>query len=242
MYENYNGYENENVIQAGTGVNDYIVKVFLWMFLGLAVTAVSAYGLFKTGLITLFMNMPAIIVLGILEIVLVIYLSSAVAKNSISTAGAKIGFIIYAIVNGITLSSIFIAYNIGLIYQAFFISALTFGVMALFGKVTNRDLTKFGSFLIMGLFGVILVTLVNMIFSFFGLFSTQLDIFLSYLTIFIFLGLTAYDVQKIKGFYYASSGDTALASNLSILGALTLYLDFINIFLKVLRLLGRNRN
>ena len=241
MYENYNGYENDNVIQVETGLNSYIVKVFAWMFIGLIATAISSYGLFRTGLFMLFMNMPALIVLAIAEIGLVVYLTSAVAKNSISTLGAKIGFIIYAVINGITLSSIFIAYDIGLIYQAFLISALTFGIMAFFGKVTNKDLTKFGSILLMGLIGVILATLVNMILSFFGLFSTKLDIVLSYLTIFIFLGLTAFDVQKIKRFYYSSQGDMALASNLSILGALTLYLDFINIFIKVLRLLGRNR-
>ena len=242
MYENYGGYNDGDAIQTGTGLNDYIIKVFGWMFIGLLVTAGVAYGLFRTGLFALFLNPIVLLVLAIAEIGLVIYLSASVSKNSISASGAKIGFIIYAIINGITFSALFLAYSIGLIYQAFLITGLTFGAMAIYGKTTKKDLTKFGSYLLMGLIGIILVSIVNAIMSLFGAYSTALDIVLSYLTIFIFLGLTAFDVQKIKDYYYASQGDETLASNLSIMGALTLYLDFINILLKVLRLLARNRD
>lgn len=231
-------YENENVIQSGYSVSDYITKVFIWMFVGLAVTAFVAYGTLATGFIG-YLSSGVMLVLAIAELIIVWVLSRKIANHEISSTGAKIGFIAYSVINGLTLSIIFLAYNIGLIYKAFIVAALTFGVMAFIGHTTKKDLTNLGTILIMGLVGIIIATLVNMILSFFGMFSSTFDLIITYITIFIFLGLTAFDVQKIKSYYYTSNGDETLSNNLAIMGALALYLDFINIFLQLLKLFGR---
>jgi len=232
-------YENENVIQSNSEVSDYITKVFVWMFIGLIVTALVAYGTVATGFIS-YLSPATLVVLAVAELILVFGLTRKIANNDISTTGSKIGFIAYAVINGITLSSIFLVYNLGLIYKAFIVSALTFGVMALIGHTTKKDLTGLGTFLIMGLVGVLLATLVNGVLSFFGMFSTSLDLIISYIAIFIFLGLTAFDVQKLKAYYYASNQDEVFSNNLAIMGALSLYLDFINIFLYILKIFSRN--
>jgi len=231
-------YENENVIQTGYSVSDYITKVFVWMFVGLIVTALVAYGVATTSFISI-LTPITLMVLAISELVLVWFLTRKIANNEISNTGAKVGFIVYAVINGITLSTIFLVYNLGLIYKAFIISAATFGVMAFIGHTTKKDLTGFGTFLIMGLVGIIIATLVNGIFSLFGAYNYTLDLIISYIAIFIFLGLTAFDVQKLKAYYYSTNGDETLSNNLAIMGALSLYLDFINIFLYILRLFAR---
>jgi len=231
-------YENENVIQSDYGISDYITKVFVWMFIGLLVTAFVAFGVASAG-ITYYLTGGIMIALAIAELAIVWILSRKIAENAISESGAKIGFIAYSIINGLTLSVIFLIYDLGIIYQAFMVSALTFGAMAVVGHTTKKDLTKFGSFLIMGLVGIIIATIVNAVFSLFGMFNTGLDLILTYLTIFIFLGLTAFDVQKIKSYYYMSNSDETLSNNLAIMGALSLYLDFINIFLHIIKLMSR---
>lgn len=231
-------YQNENVIQSGYSVSDYITKVFVWMFIGLIVTGLVAYGTVAMGFIS-YLTPISLLVLAISELALVFFLTRKISQNDISNNAARAGFIGYAVINGITLSSIFLVYSIGLIYQAFIVTSLTFGVMALIGHTTKKDLTGFGTFLIMGLIGVILATLVNAILSIFGAYSTGLDLILSYIAVFIFLGLTAYDVQKLKAYYYSSNGDEILGNNLAVMGALALYLDFINIFLYILKLFGR---
>ncbi|MBQ8044203.1 MAG: Bax inhibitor-1/YccA family protein, partial [Clostridia bacterium] len=155
---------------------------------------------------------------------------------------AKIAFAVYSIVNGVTLASIFYVYDIGLIYKAFIGSSLMFGAMALYGNYTKADLSKFGSILIMGLFGVIIMTLANFIFSFFGMYSGTLDIALGYITLFIFLGLTAWDLQKLKAMYNYTNGNEEMVQTMAIYGALSLYLDFVNLFLSLLRITGSSRD
>jgi len=174
----------------------------------------------------------------IAEVVLVFYISRMLGSENISPSRAKIAFVVYSIINGVTLSSIFFAYGIGLIYKAFIGSALMFGAMALLGNYTSIDLSKFASILIMGLFGVIIMSLANFIFSFFGMYSGTLDVILGYVTLFIFLGLTAWDMQKLKGMYEYSNGNSELVQTMAIYGALSLYLDFINLFLSLLRISG----
>lgn len=152
-----------------------------------------------------------------------------------SPAAGLATFLIYAVVNGMMLSSIFIVYDLGTISLAFFSAAAMFGVMAVYGAVTKADLTSKGSFLIMGLIGVIVASLLNFFFR-----STMLDVIISFVAIAVFLGLTAYDTQRIKDMAYAATDERTIRA-LTILGALSLYLNFINLFLRLLRLFGRRR-
>jgi len=232
-------YEGNNVIQEVGGKSRFFTSIFTWMFVGILITAVTAYGLVASGLATLFLINPVLVwVFFIAEVVLVFYISRMLGSENISPSRAKIAFVVYSIINGVTLSSIFFAYGIGLIYKAFIGSALMFGAMALLGNYTSIDLSKFASILIMGLFGVIIMSLANFIFSFFGMYSGTLDVILGYVTLFIFLGLTAWDMQKLKGMYEYSNGNSELVQTMAIYGALSLYLDFINLFLSLLRISG----
>lgn len=236
--------EKENVIvEMYDGLSAYMVKIFLWMFGGLALTGLVAFTTWNTGLFSIFYtNMAMLLILFIVEIALVVYISSQVMRGAISSKGAKFGFIGYSIINGFVLSSLFLTFQIGNLTQAFFMTAITFGTMAVYGHVTKKDLTRFGTIMIAGLVGIIIATVVNMIFGLFGAFSTGLDLVISYIAIIIFLGLTAWDTQKIKAYYYSSLGNEAFRNNLVIYSALQLYLDFINLFLYILRIFAARRD
>jgi len=148
---------------------------------------------------------------------------------------AQTTFWVFASLMGISLSSIFLTYTGASITRVFFITSITFGAMSLYGYTTKRDLTKLGSFLMMGLIGIIVASVVNMFMR-----STMMDFVISILGVLIFVGLTAYDTQKIKNMYVAS--DTGeLMGKKAVMGALTLYLDFINLFIMLLRLFGQRR-
>ena len=208
-------------------------KVYLWMTLALAITGIAAYYVAHSGFIFTMLNNPAILWgLIIAELALVIGISAAI--NKLSLTMATILFTTYSVINGVTLSSIFLIYTMSSITRVFLITAGTFGAMALFGYTTKKDLSTMGKYLFMALIGLIIATLVNLFFK-----STGLDLILSYLGVLIFVGLTAYDSQKIKqmcmSFEYADEG----AQKLALLGALTLYLDFINLFIYLLRLFGK---
>ena len=146
-------------------------------------------------------------------------------------------FITYSFLNGITLSFIFLVYDIGSIGTEFTVNAATFGVMALYGYITKSDLTSFGSLARMLLIGGLIVMLVNL---FLG--SSSIDYFISVVLLFVFVGLVAYDTQKLKSFFYLTQNDTELQRKIGVTGALSLYLDFINIFLRLLRLFARSRD
>ena len=156
--------------------------------------------------------------------------------NRMSLVAAQASFWLFAAVMGLSLSSIFLVYTGQSIAQVFFISAATFGAMSLYGYTTKRDLTGFGSFLFMGLIGIIIASIVNIFLA-----SSALAFGISILGVLIFVGLTAYDTQRIKLSYSASYGAQVLAKS-AIMGALSLYLDFINLFLMLLRLFGGQRN
>jgi len=237
-------FEQENVIvEMNDGLSAYITKVFLWMFAGLLITGAVAFATWTTGLYTIFFtNMAILLFLFIAEFGLVIYISSRIAKGAISSKGATIGFITYAIINGLVLSSLFLTFGIGNLTQAFLMTSITFGSMAIYGHVTKKDLTKFGTLMVAGLIGIIIATLVNAIFGLFGAFSTGLDLAISYIAIIIFLGLTAWDTQKIKAYYYSTGGNEGVRNNLAIYSALQLYLDFINLFLYILRIMASRRD
>ncbi len=212
--------------------NKIFAKTFLWMFVGLLVT-------FGTGLVvSLNENMIVNIfsgwtylILAIVELALVIFLSARVIKMKSTTA--KICFLLYSFVSGLTFSSIFIFYKIASIIYVFLIAAILFGLFGLIGYFTKLDLSKFGTILFMGLIAVILCSIVNI---FIG--SAGFNLGISIITVLIFLGFTAYDIQKIKSF----TEYNIEADNLAIIGALTLYLDFINIFIRLLSIFGKNRD
>ena len=208
-------------------------KVYTWMTLALAITAGAAYYVAKSGLVYSLFNSGLIWGLIIAELVLVIALSAAIRKLSLTVA--TIMFVIYSLINGVTLSSIFMAYEIKTIGTVFLITAATFGAMAVLGYTTKKDLSGMGRFMLIALIGVIIATLVNI----FLLKSAGFDLLLSYAGVLIFAGLTAYDTQKIKEMCNSFEYADASAQKLALLGALSLYLDFINLFIYLLRIFGR---
>lgn len=212
-------------------------KVFIWMALALVVTGVTAYGVATTPslLIAIVTNKALFWGLIIAELALVFAVSGAI--NRLSLATATLLFVLYSVVNGATLSVIFLAYSMPAIIQTFFITAGTFGVMALVGYTTKTDLTSLGKLLFMALIGLVIATVVNM---FVG--STGFDYILSYVGVLIFVGLTAYDTQKIKQMCMQAPDAGEHMQKLALLGALSLYLDFINLFLYLLRIFGNNKD
>lgn len=211
--------------------NKVMSKVFLWMFIGLAITFATGYYITTNeNMMTTIYTNSYYILFSIIELVLVIFLSIRIRKMSPTTC--KVMFILYAFISGITFSSIFYAYKLSSIIYYFIIAALVFLAFAIIGYATKLDLTKFGTYLLMALFGVIIASIVNI---FVG--SENLNVLLSALLLLIFMGITAYDVQKIKRLQNSGISE----ENLAIYGALELYIDYINIFLELLRLFGDNR-
>ncbi len=215
-----------------------MTQVYLWMAIGLMVTAVvSVIVVSSPFLLSLvFSNFIVLIGLAVLELILVVSVSSVAMKVS-SGAGLAL-FFFYAAVNGLTLSFIFLVYELGTIGLAFITTAVTFGVMSVVGYTTKQDLTRWGGILFMALIGLIIASVVNLFLA-----STAMDWVITYAGILIFLGLTVYDTNRIKKMTYAlaAQGETNLVDRVAVIGALWLYLDFINLFLKILRLLGRRR-
>lgn len=212
-------------------------KVYVWMTLALVITGVTAYGVASspTLLMTIMSNRILFWGLIIAEFGLVFAISGAINKLSLSTA--TLLFIIYSVINGAMLSSIFIIYQPMVIAKVFFITAGTFGAMAFYGYSTKKDLTSFGKILFMALIGLIIATVVN-----FFLKSPGFDYILSYIGVAIFIGLTAWDSQKIKQMLQTQYDMSEGAQKIALLGALTLYLDFINLFLYLLRIFGNNKD
>lgn len=207
-------------------------KVFLWMFIGLLVTFITGYivsinenmllAVFKNGLYWVF---------AIIEIILVIVLSARVQK--MSTTAARICFIIYSFVSGLTFSSIFVVYDLGYIMYVFAIAAALFGVFAMIGHFTKLDLSRLGTILLMALFGIIICSIINIFVK-----SEGFNLLITIASLVIFLLYVAYDMKKIRRLENFFENE----DNLAICGALELYLDFINIFLDLLRLLSNNKD
>lgn len=239
---NYNDYEIKDFSQERSlSFNDSFAilmrKVYLWMTLALVITGVTSYGVATSpGLIQTIMTNSALAWgLLIAQILLVIVVSGAINKLSLTTA--TLLFVLYSVLMGVTLSTIFLVYTMSSIASVFFITAGTFGVMALIGYTTKKDLTSLGKILFMALIGLIIATLVNV----FLVKSTGFDLILSYAGVLIFVGLTAYDSQKIKHMLMQAPDAGESAQKLALLGALTLYLDFINLFIYMLRIFGDRR-
>lgn len=214
----------------------FVAKVFWWMFLGLLMTGVvSAYVLSKPEFLSRILNTQGLLMgLVIAEFGLVIGLSAAISR--LSSLAAMAMFFLYAALNGLTLSVIFAIYTAASLKLAFFISAGTFGAMCFYGYVTKKDLTKWGNICFMGLFGIIIASVVNYFF-----YSPLIDTIASYVGVLVFVGLTAYDSQKIKEMGPLFKAESEGEKKSAIIGALRLYLDFINLFLMILRIFGRRR-
>ena len=212
-------------------------KVYLWMTLALVITGFTAFGIASNPGIAyaIVTNRRLFWGLVIAEFGLVIGISGAI--NKLSAVTATLLFVLYSIVNGATLSVIFMAYTMSSIASVFFITAGLFGVMAFIGYTTKTDLTSIGKILFMALIGIILATIVNL---FVG--SSMLNMIVSYIGVVIFTGLTAYDSQKIKNMLYNADSMDEGMQKIALLGSLTLYLDFINLFLMLLRIFGGNRD
>ena len=215
------------------GLRAHMIRVYNYMAGGVALTGLVAY--FTNQLLgpTLY-NSPIMWVLIFAPLALVFFLSWRIDRLSASTALAL--FFVYAALLGASLSIIFAVYTDTSITRVFFISAAAFGGLSLWGYTTQRDLTGMGSFLMMGLIGIIIASLVNIFFT-----SSGLDWIISVIGVIVFAGLTAWDTQKIKEMYNVSD-DGTVTSRKAVMGALSLYLDFINLFLMLLRLFGQSRN
>lgn len=217
--------------------NAFMRGVYLWMAIGLAVTAAFAYGTLAVPALRNFVFSSKYTFYGLLigEVLLVVALSAAIHK--LSSFAATGMFILYSVLNGMTLSVLLLVYTSQSVFTAFLTTAGMFGAMSVYGLVTKRDLTGMGSFMMMGLFGIIIAMVVNM---FLG--SSTLDLGISVIGVFIFLGLTAFDTQALRNMGESAPMDDALAIRRgTIIGALKLYLDFINIFIMLLRIFGDRR-
>lgn len=214
---------------------DFITKVYGWMSVALVITGITAYlTATSPGILQFIFGIPYMF-MGMLigEVLLVIGLSAMI--NKMSAATATFIFILYSIINGLTLSVIFLVFTQGSIATTFFVTAITFGAMSAYGYFTKKDLTSWGNLLVMALFGLIIASVVNLFMH-----NEILYWITTYAGILIFVGLTAYDTQKIKNLNMIGA-DSETARKGAIMGALTLYLDFINLFLLLLRLFGRRR-
>lgn len=209
-------------------------KVYTWMTLALVITGITAYGVASSpGLVqAIFSSQLAFFGIIIAELALVWFVSARI--NSLSITTATLLFVIYSVLNGVTLSAIFLVYTLTSISQVFFISAGTFAAMSLVGYTTRMDLSKLGGLLFMALIGLIIASVVNM---FLG--SSALDLILSYVGVLIFVGLTAWDTQKIKLMLIEAPDAGEGAQKIALMGALSLYLDFINLFIYLLRIFGK---
>ena len=215
----------------------FISKVYRWMGFGLLLTALAAYLAASSESFVYMLAENSMLFYGLIigEFGLVIYLSTRIQKMSAEAAAGA--FIVYSILNGLTLSLILLMYTGESIASTFLSTALTFGAMSAFGYFTKRDLTTMGSYLYMALIGLIIASVVNMFWA-----NSTMYWIISYVGILIFVGLTAYDTQKIKKIGASiNMDDTQTTQKLAIMGALALYLDFINLFLMLLRVAGNRR-
>ena len=232
-------FESATQARTQTRVNAYVRGVYNWMAIGLGLTAVTAF--FVAGsetLLRLIFGNP-IVFFGLIigELALVFTISARVHRMRAATATNL--FMLYAVLNGATLSAIFIRYTMSDIASTFFVCALTFLAMSVYGWTTKKDLTSWGSFLFMGLIGIIVASVVNLFVQ-----SSAVAMIVSYIGVLVFVGLTAYDTQKIKQMAISQPAgiDGAAVRKGSILGALTLYLDFVNLFLMLLYIFGGSRD
>ncbi|MCS7267585.1 MAG: Bax inhibitor-1/YccA family protein [Geminicoccaceae bacterium] len=216
------------------GLRSYMLSIYNYMGLGLALTGLTAFVVATSpALMALIFGTPLKWVVMLAPLGFVFFLSARVHRMSVGAA--QIAFWAFAVAMGLSLASIFLVFTGTSIARVFFITAATFGAVSLYGYTTKRDLSRFGSFLVMGLIGIVIASLVNL---FLG--SSALQFAISVIGVLVFTGLTAWDTQRLKEEYVESLGEELVAKN-AILGALSLYLNFINLFVMMLQLFGQNR-
>lgn len=220
--------------QIKTHQSTFITKVYAWMSIALILTGLVAYWASTTPSVIEAIFSNTLVFYGMLigELLLVGYLVTVINKISYQTA--QLVFLIYSILNGLTLSMVFLVYTSETIYSTFFVTAGTFGVMSLYGYYTKKDLTRIGNLAFMALIGIIIASIVNIFLQ-----SPMLYWITTYVGVLIFVGLIAYDTQKLKNLSLSVDIDSETGQKGALMGALTLYLDFINLFLLLLRVLGR---
>ena len=221
--------------RAQVRVNEFIRSVYNWMAIGLGLTGVVAFYVSNSETLIKLIFGNQIIFFGLIigELILVFTISARVHKMQASTATSL--FVLYAALNGATISAIFLIYTKSSITSTFFICAATFVSSSIYGMVTKRDLTSMGQFMFMGLIGIVIASVVNLFVR-----SSGMSLIVSYIGVVVFVGLTAYDTQKLRTMALSQPDnlDSGTVRKGAILGALTLYLDFINLFLMLLRILG----
>ena len=229
-----NEYANERQWAVSEAFPVLMRKVYVWMTLALVITGITAYGVANSPAIQqmIFGNPTVMWILIIAELALVFGVSAAINRLSLTTA--TLLFILYSFINGAMLSSVLLVYTMSSVATVFFITAGTFAAMAVVGYTTKTDLSSMGKILFMALIGLIIATIVNLFVK-----SSGLEMILSYVGVLIFVGLTAWDSQKIKQMMLEAPDAGEGMQKLALLGALTLYLDFINLFLYLLRIFGR---
>jgi uncharacterized protein len=221
-------------VDIDVGLRQYMLKIYNYMASGLALTGIVAYVGAASGFYVQIAHTPLIWLVMLAPLGMVFALSMGIQRMSAGTAQAL--FWVFAALMGLSLSSIFLVYTGASIARVFFITAGTFAAMSLYGYTTQRDLMKFGSFLMMGLIGIVIASLVNMFIA-----SSALQFAISVIGVLVFVGLTAWDTQRIKEMYVATD-DGQIAGKKAVMGALQLYLDFINLFLMLLQLFGNRRD
>lgn len=226
---------NNNTFISGTSLNEYTRRVFGWLTLGLFVTAATAFIGLISGISLSLARIPFMsIILLIIEVGLVFKLSASLNKLSISTA--KIMFLVYAVLTGLTFGVFGLIYGAYTIFTAFAYTAVLFGSMAVIGYTTKADLTKYSSLVFAGLIALIVATVFN-----FFIVSDTFTMIISYVGIILFMGITAFDLNKMKKMYAMNQNDEVALSKLAIYSALDLFLDFINIFIYILRIIGNRK-
>ena len=236
QFENYAPYTIS--VDSVESINALFRKVYQFMAMGLILTALAAYLTASSPAMIelLYSSSAPMMIIAVAEIGLVIWLSAGI--NKLSASAARNIFFVYSILNGLLCSSILLVYTGESVAKAFLSTAGMFGAMSIYGLYTQRDLTSMGSFLRMGLFGLIIAMVINLFMR-----SSALELYISIFGIIIFMGLTAWDTAKIKAIAASyDSRDENMTGKVAVIGALSLYLDFINIFLYLLRLFGRERN
>lgn len=235
MANRYSPFQNAGVAGADidVGLRQYMLRVYNYMAGGLLLTGGVAYAAASSGLYQTIFQTPLFWIVLLAPLAIVFLLSFRIEKMSLGSA--QLSFWAYAALVGLSLAGIFLVYTGTSIARVFFITAATFGAMSLYGYTTKTDLSRFGSFLMMGLVGIVIASLVNMF-----MVSTALQFAISVIGVVIFVGLTAWDTQRIKELYLASDDDV-VAGKKAIMGALALYLDFLNLFLLLMQLLGDRR-
>lgn len=229
-----NTYTSTSTLEYDQGLRSYLLSVFNYMTTALLISGlISAYIGYNTELAQLIWASPLKWVAMFAPLGIVLGMSFMAASMTAQTA--KIMLFVFAAAMGVSISSIFLIYKLGSIFQVFFITAATFGSMALYGYTTKRDLSKMGSFLMMGVIGVVIVGIVNVFLQ-----SSMLSTMISLISVVIFTGLTAYDMQTIKSIYYETEGEAR--EKAGVFGALNLYMDFINIFISLMNLIGQKKD